>query len=43
LNEAWFRAPDHPGIHSIPGRGLLCDVLSDLPAEAESESGEWEE
>ena len=33
MNEAWFNAPDHKGIHSIPGWGVLCDLLSELPRE----------
>lgn len=29
LHIAWFNAPDEPGIHRIPGWGILCDLLSE--------------
>lgn len=38
LNEAWFKAPDSPLIHSIPGWGRLCDLCSDFPGYEESET-----
>ena len=32
FNEAWWRAPDDPSIHNIPGWGLLCDLCSEYEA-----------
>jgi hypothetical protein len=29
LNAAWGAAPDHPGIHGIPGWHVLCDLCSE--------------
>lgn len=31
LQEAWWRAPDEPWIHRIPGWGVLCDLCSEGP------------
>lgn len=29
LHEAWWKAPDKPTIHQIPGWGILCDLCSE--------------
>lgn len=31
MNEAWWKAPDEPSIHSIPDWGQLCNLCSDFP------------
>lgn len=40
LNEAWWRAPDQPGLHEMPGWNSMCDILSDLPEDYDDEEDE---
>ena len=40
LEEAWESAPDSPGIHSIPGWHVLCDLCSESYL-LYSEDEEW--
>jgi hypothetical protein len=35
LNVAWWNAPDQPGIHQIPGWGVLCALCSEATLEPE--------
>ncbi|MGE3320394.1 MAG: hypothetical protein AB7I18_13960 [Candidatus Berkiella sp.] len=43
FNDAWWNAPDHRSIHSIPSWHVLCDLCSESYLVYEGEEGQEDE